>query len=120
MVGAAGAEGNGMGGSGNGSGSGNGNGAGNGNGNAGGESTGGSENASGNEAIGEAAAAPKVEKPSNVPRSLRLRHRNGFEEEIGAGRYEMRDNRGRRIVNRAARASDYTRLRRLMRWRAAD
>lgn len=105
---------------GNSNGGGSGNGAGNSSGNAGGgASAGRSENATGTKNTAKAAPAPKVEQPSSVPRSLRLRHRNGFEEEIGAGRYEMRDNRGRRIVNRAARASDYTRLRRLMRWRAA-
>jgi hypothetical protein len=119
MVEAADAQGN-SGGSGSGNG-GSGNGAGNGSGNAGGGgSIEGSENATGAKNGVEAAAAPKVEKPSSVPRSLRLRHRNGFEEEIGAGRYEMRDNRGRRIVNRAVRASDYTRLLRLMRWRPAS
>jgi hypothetical protein len=63
-----------------------------------------------------------VEQPSAVPESytaipsgpLRVRHRNGFEEEVGAGRYKMHDNRGRLIVNRVVRSSDYVRLRRLI------
>jgi hypothetical protein len=62
-----------------------------------------------------------VEQPNAVPESyttikpglLRVRHRNGFQEEIGAGRYKMRDNRGRLIVNRVVKSSDYVRLRRL-------
>ena len=43
----------------------------------------------------------------------RVRHRNGFQETLADGRYLMQDNRGRTIVNRAAKPEDYARLRRL-------
>ena len=49
----------------------------------------------------------------DASKSLRVRHRNGFEEVLKDGRYEMRDNRGRPIVNRTAGPADYARLRRL-------
>jgi hypothetical protein len=102
--------GNGAGGGGNPNAGGGGNGAGGGNSNAGG----------GNEEESEQ-PTQSVEQPSAVPENyattapgpLRVRHRNGFEEEIGAGRYKMLDNRGRLIVDRAVRSSDYARLRRL-------
>jgi hypothetical protein len=41
-----------------------------------------------------------------------LRHRNGIQESVRGGRYEMRDAKGRRIVNRPANAEDYRRLKR--------
>jgi hypothetical protein len=47
-------------------------------------------------------------------RSLSVRHSNGMAEEIDSqGRYVMRDNRGRTIVNRSATQSDLDRLRSL-------
>jgi hypothetical protein len=47
-------------------------------------------------------------------RSLSVRHSNGIAEEIDSqGRYVMRDNRGRTIVNRSATQSDLDRLRSL-------
>ena len=94
-------DGNGNGGGGNGNG-GNGNG---GNGNGGGN---------GNPAGTGAGAAAETDEGMNAPSGLSLRHSNGFEEEIDAGRYEMRDNQGRRIVSRAARTADYLRLYRLI------
>ena len=104
--------GNGGGGNGNG---GNGNG---GNGNAG-NGNGGNGNGGGNgnpagpgSKAGAAAAEP--DEGGDASSSLSLRHSNGFEEEIDAGRYEMRDNQGRRIVSRAARTADYLRLYRLI------
>jgi hypothetical protein len=39
-----------------------------------------------------------IQDRTTFPTDLRLRHGNGFEEEICGGRYEMRDNRGRGIV----------------------
>ena len=116
-------QGNGASNGGNGNGQGNGNGGGNGNtgggnsgnGNAGenGNDNGGNGNSAGSETEGGAESAPAADERTNRPSALRLRHSNGFEEEIGGGRYEMRDNRGRRIVNRAVQPSDYLRLRRL-------
>ncbi|SFA81673.1 hypothetical protein SAMN03159496_00539 [Rhizobium sp. NFR07] len=48
-------------------------------------------------------------------RSLSVRHSNGIAEEIDSqGRYVMRDNRGRTIVNRPAAKSDVDRLRSLV------
>lgn len=78
-----------------------------------GNENGGNGNSAGTEIEDGAESAPAADEGTNSPPALRLRHNNGFEEEIGGGRYEMRDNRGRRIVNRAVRPSDYLRLRRL-------
>jgi hypothetical protein len=103
MVGAADAQGKGKGGSPGGGGGNSGNAGGNGN-------AGGSKKDAGNKAQQQ---SPVANDPAGAP-AIRLRHANGFEEEIGAGRYEMRDNRGRRVINRAALFSDYARLRRLM------
>ena len=116
MVEAAAAQGNGNGngnGGGNANGAGNGNGSGNssGNGNGGGNGKG-KGNAGGAPATGAATPAAAVARTGTLP-SLRLRHSNGFVEEVEGGRYEMRDNRGRQIVNRVARNSDYARLSRL-------
>lgn len=55
---------------------------------------------------------PTADEGANAPPNLPLHLKNGFEEEIDGGRYELRDSRGRRIVNRTAQASDYERLRR--------
>jgi hypothetical protein len=113
MVEAAVAQGNGNGdGNGNGNGGANGNGGGNGNG-VGGNGKGNRNAGGGTGPAAGPAQAPAATQPS-APPSLRLRHSNGFEEEIEGGRYKMRDNRGRQIVNRAVRNSDYVRLRRLM------
>jgi hypothetical protein len=79
------------------------------------------ESGTGEEPEQPAPSEQPVEQPNAVPESyttikpglLRVRHRNGFQEEIGAGRYKMRDNRGRLIVNRVVKSSDYVRLRRL-------
>ena len=115
MVGAADAQGKGKGGSPGGSGGNSGNAGGNGNAGGKGGKPGGNGNAGGKKDAGNKAQAqsPVANEPAGPP-AIRLRHPNGFEEEIGAGRYEMGDNRGRRIVNRAALLSDYARLRRLM------
>jgi hypothetical protein len=43
--------------------------------------------------------------------SYRVRHRNGFQEILKGGRYRMLDDRGRTIVDRAAKPGDYVRLR---------
>lgn len=53
-----------------------------------------------------------TEPPSNQP-SLQLRHQNGFEEILSGGRYHMKDNRGRTIVNRPATQADLVRLQQL-------
>jgi hypothetical protein len=117
MIEAAAAKGNGGAGNGNGGGSGGGNGNGAGGGKGGGNGNG-AGNGKGNAGGGAGPAAGPAQTPAatrpSAPPSLRLRHSNGFEEEIEGGRYEMRDNRGRQIVNRAVRNSDYIRLRRLL------
>lgn len=45
--------------------------------------------------------------------SIGVRHGSGIEEELANGRYVMRDNRGRTIINRAATAADRARIRSL-------
>jgi hypothetical protein len=107
---------------GNGRGQGNGNGRGNsGSSNAGGSGKGG---AKGGEKSGTAGGMGAAEsetsqnslKPGGTKdrlSNLRVRHSNGFEEALSRGRYTMKDNRGRTIVNRSAGPSDYDRLRRL-------
>ncbi len=45
----------------------------------------------------------------------RVRHGNGFQESLSKGRYVLQDNRGRTVVNRAAKSKDYARLRKLSR-----
>ncbi len=45
--------------------------------------------------------------------NMRIRHKNGFEETLDGGRYEMKDNRGRTIVNRPATRKDVARLNQL-------
>jgi hypothetical protein len=42
--------------------------------------------------------------------AVQVKHRNGMLERILRGRYEMKDNRGRTIVNRPATAADRRRL----------
>jgi hypothetical protein len=44
---------------------------------------------------------------------LRFRHKNGFEEALARGRYTLKDNRGRTIVDRTAGPTDYARLRKM-------
>lgn len=108
--------GNGNNGNGNGNGGGNsGNGGGNGgngNSNGGGNGKGnGGSSASPNAAPAGAATAPAEDGSASASsRALRIVHRNGITETIRAGRYEMRDARGRVIVNRPATKRDVTRL----------
>jgi hypothetical protein len=81
----------------------------------------GNSTAGGNTSDNGAEGAVPGQHPQNstgVPtrdasKSYHLRHRNGFEEVLKDGRYQMRDNRGRTIVNRAAGPEDYVRLRSL-------
>lgn len=62
----------------------------------------------------EPPAPPEAVPETTAPRAAyAVRHRNGFVEAIAGGRYRMRDNRGRMIVDRPATADDYVRLRRL-------
>jgi hypothetical protein len=62
-------------------------------------------------------AAPTQVAPSTTvdpaTLSLRVRHNNGFEEILSGGRYHMKDNRGRTIVNRPATGEDLVRLQQL-------
>ena len=108
--------GNGNNGNGNGNGGGNsGNGGGNGgngNSNGGGNGKGnGGSSASPNAGPAGAATAPAEDGSVGASsRTLRIVHRNGITETIRAGRYEMRDARGRVIVNRPATKRDVTRL----------
>lgn len=127
--------GNGNGGSnGNGGGNGNGNGGGNGNGNGGvngNGNNGGSNNGKGpsnGKGVGpdspgkgqtktqDESVAPHA-APAVVDRDAvyRVKHNNGFRETLSKGRYVLQDNRGRTVVNRAARPNDYARLRKLSR-----
>jgi hypothetical protein len=48
-----------------------------------------------------------------LTKPYRVRHSNGFQETLQGGRYSLRDNRGRTIVDRVAQPRDYARLRRL-------
>jgi hypothetical protein len=105
------------GGNGNSSGNGKGNGNSGGNGNGGGHGNGNSQGKGNNQANPEPAnrvAAPDT-LGTTTPASanMRIRHKNGFEETLGGGRYEMKDNRGRTIVNRPATRKDVARLNRL-------
>jgi hypothetical protein len=128
--GGGGGNGNGSGGGGNGNGgNGKGNGSGSGgskNGNGGTSSGKGVGPGAGGKAKGKARGVTQSVKPStdlgNVPAKVqsktatyRVRHKNGFQETLARGRYVMQDNRGRTIVNRAAQAGDYARLRELSR-----
>ena len=45
--------------------------------------------------------------------TVRIRHRNGFQEVLIGGRYRLIDNRGRTIVDRPAAAKDMVRLQRM-------
>lgn len=102
--------GNGNGSNGNGS---NGNGGGNGNGEENGNGGNGNDKPNGNSNT----AAPTQFAPSTTvdpaTLSLRVRHNNGFEEILSGGRYHMKDNRGRTIVNRPATGEDLVRLQQL-------
>jgi len=101
--------GGGNGGTGNSNGGGNG-GTGNSNGGGNGKGNGGSS-ASPNAGPAGAATAPAEDGSVGASsRTLRIVHRNGITETIRAGRYEMRDARGRVIVNRPATKRDVTRL----------
>lgn len=118
--------------SGNGNGGGNGN-SGNGNSGSGNSGTGNSGNGKGNSGtkgtgVGDDSATATSTENSSVSApslattpatmsparaSLRVRHRNGFEEIMSGGRYHLKDNKGRTIVNRRATKADLARLRRL-------
>lgn len=65
-------------------------------------------NGKGNAGKGKAAKG----KPAKPNVAVILRHRNGIQESVRGGRYEMRDAKGRRIINRPANAADYQRLKR--------
>lgn len=47
-------------------------------------------------------------------REIRLFYANGWREEIRNGRYELRDNKNRRVVERPAESGDYARLQELL------
>lgn len=101
-------------GGGNGNGSGNGNGNSGGKGNSGGNGNGNSQGKGNSPEPASPAAAPDTLGTATPARAnMRFRHKNGFEETLGGGRYEMKDNRGRTIVNRPATSKDVARLNRL-------
>lgn len=61
---------------------------------------------------GSKADGPTSAGSMRAGRGLSVRHRNGIAEEVNSrGRYVMRDNRGRTIVDRRATKSDRDRLR---------
>jgi hypothetical protein len=61
---------------------------------------------------GANAESPNAPGSTRADRGLSFRHRNGIAEEVDSrGRYVMRDNRGRTIVDRTATKSDRDRLR---------
>jgi hypothetical protein len=95
-------------GGGNGKGNGNGNGGGNGKGGGGGKG-----GASGASSGGTGNAEPSATSLGEM--SAVVRHRNGLEESIVRGRYIMKDNKGRTIVNRRASRADNERLKALRR-----
>ncbi|MBB6181765.1 hypothetical protein [Pseudorhizobium flavum] len=106
------------GGSGGGNGSGNGNSGGNGGGNGGGNNGGNSSGRSSETRETGRGTAPDPSRPGKGEvevrtngSSITVRHPNGTVERIVRNRYEMRDARNRRIVNRRATASDRARLR---------
>lgn len=121
--------GGGNGGNGNGGGGGSGNGGDNGNGNSGGTGNGGGSSNSGSgggNGRGESnksgdGRASDADSPANSSSSLRegqqsgraleVRHANGITETLRGGRYSMRDNKGRVIVDRPATAKDRSRFR---------
>jgi hypothetical protein len=104
--------GNGNGGGNNGGGNGNGNGGGGGNGNSSGNSRSSSNGA------GSANNAPStsgVRASEATDGSIDVRHTNGITETLRAGRYIMKDGKGRTIINRRATSADGARLARLLR-----
>lgn len=120
-------------GNGNGGGNGNGNGGGNGNGNGGGNGNSGGGNGNGSNGNGKGngggagvtsnTTASSSSKTANTATeasqgsdgSIRIRHRNGITEAIVAGRYVMKDSKGRTISNRQATQADLRRLNRYFR-----
>lgn len=74
----------------------------------GGNGNGGGGNGNGNSGKGNAGKGKA--KAAKSPQAV-LRHRNGIQESVRGGRYEMRDAKGRRIINRPATGADYRRLR---------
>jgi len=121
--------GNGNGNGGNGGGNGNGNGGGNGNGNGGSGggngngNSGGNGNSSGNSRSSSNGAGSTDRVPStsgarvteDTDGSIDVRHTNGITETLRAGRYIMKDSKGRTIIDRRATSADSTRLARLLR-----
>ena len=109
--------GGGDGGGGNGGGGGNSGGNAGGNGNASGNANPGGNNSQNGKAKGKSkTAVPSVESATNVSLAtskLRIRHKNGFEEILSGGRYHMKDNQGRTIVDRPATKTDLARLQQL-------
>jgi hypothetical protein len=104
---------------GNGKGNGKGGGEGNAGGNGNGNGSGGQQGNSAGKSKGKIGAFPEQDAPEvtadPATSGIRLRHRNGFEEIWGEGRYHLKDNKGRTIVNRRATAKDRLRLRTLTR-----
>ncbi|MFH1795430.1 MAG: hypothetical protein ABIK36_17580 [Pseudomonadota bacterium] len=70
---------------------------------------GGKGGGNGNGNSGKGNAGKSKAKAAKSPQAI-LRHRNGMKESVRGGRYEMRDAKGRRIVNRPATGADYRRL----------
>lgn len=100
-------------GNGNGNGGGNGNSGGNGNGNS---SSGGNRQSSTTGGVAGNSSSSSVTRASeDKDGSIDVRHTNGITETLRAGRYIMKDSRGRTIINRRATSADSTRLTRLLR-----
>ncbi|QWW70383.1 hypothetical protein [Rhizobium sp. WYJ-E13] len=109
--------GNGNGGNSGGNGNGNGgSGGGNGNGNSGGNGSGNSRSSSnGAGRADRVPSTPGVRATEDTDGSIDVRHTNGITETLRAGRYIMKDSKGRTIINRRATSADSTRLARLLR-----
>lgn len=106
------------GGNGSGGGNGNGNGGGNGNGNSGGSGNSSGSSRSSSNGAGSTNNAPSTSgerATEDTDGSIDVRHTNGITETLRAGRYIMKDSRGRTIINRRATSADSTRLTRLLR-----
>lgn len=102
----------------NGGGNGNGNGGGGGNGNSGGNSNSSGNSRSSSNGAGSANNAPStsgVRASEATDGSIDVRHTNGITETLRAGRYIMKDGKGRTIINRRATSADGARLARLLR-----
>ncbi len=96
----------------------NGNGGGNGNGNSGGSGNSGGNGRSSSNGAGSTNNAPSTSgerATEDTDGSIDVRHTNGITETLRAGRYIMKDSKGRTIINRRATSADSTRLTRLLR-----